>query len=242
MELNIKYATNVDENITREHYWEGKQNIDIGQVVFFSFGHEHRQPMLIYGKEGVGKSLMLHYVGNELKKHYSGRVLFVSSDVFSDQFLRAGQSDMHVADFLKFYSDPDCLLFDDVDKMPDNEAQQALLKILKRRSDKNRPTILTSSKTMGNLKQIFPPELYSHISSSEIVCLPFPEDNDRKGFIRWLLEKKNLILDEKSQGDLIRMPFSFGELMGIINSFRPTRKSRIVNPDEVKRLIAFYTE
>lgn len=242
MELNIKYATNVDDHITRKNYWVGKQNRDCDWVVSFCFENAHRQPLLIYGKEGVGKSLMLHFVGNELKEHYTGRVLFVSADVLSEQYLRAGQNDIHVADFLKFYSDPDCLLFDDVDKMSDYETQQALLKILKRRADKNRPTILTSSKTMSNLKRVLPPELYLHISSSEIVFLPLPEENDRKGFIRWFLEKKNLILDEKFQGELFRMPFSFSELTGILNSLHCTSKSRIVNPDEVQGLIAFYTE
>lgn len=242
MELNIQYATNVDDNITRKNYWIGKQNRDCDWVVSFCFEKTHRQPLLIYGKEGVGKTFLLHYVGNELKEHYTGRVLFVSAGVFSEQYLRAGQNDMHVADFLKFYSDPDCLLFDDVDKMPDYETQQALLKILKRRSDKNRPTILTSGKTIGKLKKIFSPGLYSHISSSEIAFLATPEENDRKGFIRWFLEKKNLILDEAAQQELFRTPFSFGELTGILNSLHCTQKTRIVNPDEVQKFIAFYTE
>lgn len=242
MELNIKYATNVDDNITRNNYWIGKQNRDCDWVASFYYGNAHRQPILIYGKEGVGKTFLLHYVGNELKEHYTGRVLFVSTGVFSEQYLRADQNYMHVADFLKFYSDPDCLLFDDVDKMPDYETQQALLKILKRREDKNRPTLLTSSKTMGKLKKILSPELYSHISSSEIAFLTPPEENDRKGFIRWFLEKKNLILDEKSQGELIRMAFSFGELTGILNSLHYNQKSRTVDPDEIQKLIAFYTE
>ena len=241
MEMEIKYATNVDDNITRKNYWVGKQNRNCDWVASCYYEKAHRQPLLIYGKEGVGKTLLLHYVGNELKEHYT-RVLFVSSSVFSEQYLQADQDEMHVADFLKFYSDPDCLLFDDIDKMSYYEAQQALLKILKRRADKNRPIILTSSKTMSNLKRILPPELYLHISSSEIVFLPLPEENDRKGFIRWFLEKKNLILDEKLQGELFRMPFSFSELTGILNSLHCTSKSRIVNPDEVQGLIAFYTE
>lgn len=242
MELNIKYATNVDDHITRKNYWVGKQNRDCDWVVSFCFENAHRQPLLIYGKEGVGKSLMLHFVGNELKEHYTGRVLFVSADVFSDYYLLAEQTDMHIADFLRFYSDPDCLLFDDVDKVSDSEAQEALLKILNRRENKNRPTVMTSSMTMGNLKRTFPPELYSHISSSEIVFLPEPDENDRKGFVRWFLEKKNLILDEATQQVLFHTPLSFGELMGVINSFHYTQKTRIVNPDEVQRLIAFYTE
>lgn len=237
----ITYATNLDENITRENYWIGKQNRDSDCLYLHSLYLPNRQPLLIYGKTGAGKTMLLHYVGNKIKE-FRQRVLYVYSGNFREQYIEAKNDTRHLFDFIKFYSKPECLLFDDLDEVSTPGLQDAFQLILKNRVEKNRDTILSSSKTLGELKPSMNYKLYSIISSSEVIILPEPDEADRKEFVRWYLKKNNAQLDEMSFQNLIRTKLSIGELKGLIDSFHYTQKTHKVRLEEVERLIAFYTE
>lgn len=74
-------------------------------------------PLFIHGKSGVGKTHLLHAVGNEaIQKNNNLRVLYVSSHLFQVQYSQAYLNNT-VNDFIHFYQSIDILLIDDIHEL-----------------------------------------------------------------------------------------------------------------------------
>jgi len=74
-------------------------------------------PLFIYGKSGVGKTHLLHAIGNaSLQQHDNLRVLYVSSHLFQVQYSQAYLNNT-VNDFIHFYQSVDVLLIDDIHEL-----------------------------------------------------------------------------------------------------------------------------
>ena len=71
-------------------------------------------PLFIYGGSGLGKTHLLHAIGNYARKLYPGiRVKYVSSEEFVSDFI-ASVADGHMDSFKDRYRKVDILLLDDV--------------------------------------------------------------------------------------------------------------------------------
>jgi chromosomal replication initiator protein len=71
-------------------------------------------PLVIYGGVGLGKTHLVHAIGNQaLKVDRGKRVLYVSSEKFTIDFVEAIQKDS-VSDFSTFYRSVDLLIVDDI--------------------------------------------------------------------------------------------------------------------------------
>lgn len=81
-------------------------------------------PLFIYGGSGLGKTHLLHAIGNELKiVHQKLAVLYQPADRFVNEFISAIRSDkMHL--FQERYKDIDILLIDDIQFMANKEQTQ----------------------------------------------------------------------------------------------------------------------
>jgi chromosomal replication initiator protein len=71
-------------------------------------------PLLIYGGTGLGKTHLLQAIGNRVvAKHKSCRVLYASSERFTQDFIQSVQT-RHTTDFSHRYRSIDLLLVDDI--------------------------------------------------------------------------------------------------------------------------------
>ena len=71
-------------------------------------------PFLIYGGVGLGKTHLMHAIGNHVRHWNPGkRVLYVSSERFTNDFVRAIQ-EKQVQEFSRLYRGMDVLIIDDV--------------------------------------------------------------------------------------------------------------------------------
>ena len=74
-------------------------------------------PLFVHGRSGVGKTHLLHAIGNEvLAKHPQARVLYIPSNLFQVQYSQA-YLDNKINDFIHFYQSVDVLLIDDVHEL-----------------------------------------------------------------------------------------------------------------------------
>lgn len=81
-------------------------------------------PLFMYGGSGLGKTHLLHAIGNEIKNRYSKvQVLYQTADRFVTEFINAIRFDkMH--NFQKKYKSIDVLLIDDVQFISNKEGTQ----------------------------------------------------------------------------------------------------------------------
>jgi len=74
-------------------------------------------PLMIYGSSGLGKTHLLHAIGNYVQENYPGRkVLYVSTETFLNDFIRAIQTRTQLA-LHERYREVDVLLIDDIQFM-----------------------------------------------------------------------------------------------------------------------------
>ena len=81
-------------------------------------------PLVIYGGTGLGKTHLIQAIGNSaLANNKASRVVYVSSEKFTVEFVEAIQSD-RIGDFLSFYRSMDVLIVDDIQFFAGKEKTQ----------------------------------------------------------------------------------------------------------------------
>ena len=119
-------VSRLDPNFTFETFIEGKSNqlakaaaIQIGQNPGKSYN-----PLFIYGGVGLGKTHLMHAVGNAmLKNNPSARVSYLHSERFVGDMVRGLQHNT-ISDFKHFYRSLDALLIDDIQFFAGKERSQ----------------------------------------------------------------------------------------------------------------------
>ena len=75
-------------------------------------------PLFLYGKSGLGKTHLMHSIGNYIIKNSNLRVLYISSDKFVNDFINAVRNDKDNYDkidtFKNKYRNIDVLMIDDI--------------------------------------------------------------------------------------------------------------------------------
>ena len=81
-------------------------------------------PLFIYGDAGLGKTHLLHAIGNYVQENFNGRhVRYVSTETFMNEFVDAIRTNATTA-FKRRYRECDVLLIDDVQFMEGKESLQ----------------------------------------------------------------------------------------------------------------------
>jgi len=106
----------LNPNFTFEKFVEGKSNqlgVAAAKQVAVDPGGPNN-PLLIYGGVGLGKTHIMHAVGNAiLKNKPSAKVLYLHSERFVAEMVKALQTN-RMNDFKHFYRQVDALLIDDI--------------------------------------------------------------------------------------------------------------------------------
>lgn len=83
-------------------------------------------PLLIWGESGLGKTHLLHAIGNRIKKvHTKARVLYQTADRFISEFVLAARS-ARVQQFRARYKSVDVFLFDDIQHLSHKKPTQEM--------------------------------------------------------------------------------------------------------------------
>ena len=110
---DIKPSLNPDLNF--ENFVEGKSN-QLAKAACSSVVTELGQynPLYIYGGVGLGKTHLLHSIGNEiLKQDKTKKVVYLHSEKFVQNMVTALRMNK-IEDFKDFYRSVDALLLDDI--------------------------------------------------------------------------------------------------------------------------------
>ena len=101
-------------------------------------------PLLLYGSSGLGKTHLLHAIGNSVLEKYPNQVvLYQTTDRFITEFINAIRFD-GIAKFQAKYKDVDVLLVDDIQFMVNKEqTQEAFFHIFNNLYETNKQIVLS---------------------------------------------------------------------------------------------------
>ena len=122
----VQYDSNLNQNFTFNNFVEGKSNqlaraaaIQVANHPGFAYN-----PLFIYGGVGLGKTHLMHAIGNSiLKKTSSARVVYLHSERFVADMVKALQHNA-INEFKRHYRSLDAMLIDDIQFFAGKERSQ----------------------------------------------------------------------------------------------------------------------
>ncbi len=121
-----KFNHNLNPNFTFDTFVEGKSNQLPKAAALQVAGHPGSayNPLLIYGGVGLGKTHLLHAVGNQmLVQNPAAKILYLHSERFVADMVKALQHNA-ISEFKRFYRTVDALLIDDIQFFAGKERSQ----------------------------------------------------------------------------------------------------------------------
>lgn len=115
-----KLESQLNTNLSFGNFIGGESNMlarTAGYSIAEKPGKTIFNPLFVHGKSGVGKTHLVHAIGNSaLNQNENVRVLYVSSHLFQVQYSQAYLNNT-VNDFIHFYQSIDVLLIDDIHEL-----------------------------------------------------------------------------------------------------------------------------
>ena len=117
------FVSNLNSDMTFESFVEGKSN-QLAKAACLSVVNEPGafNPLYIYGGVGLGKTHLLHSIGNQLSNE-SKKVVYLHSEKFVQNMVTALRNNQ-IEEFKKFYRNLDVLLLDDIQFFAGKERSQ----------------------------------------------------------------------------------------------------------------------
>jgi chromosomal replication initiator protein len=151
-------------------------------------------PLFIYGNSGLGKTHLLHAIGNYVQQYWPNkRVRYVSSEVFTNDFISAIQTNTSFT-FQAKYRQVDVLLIDDIQFLQGKkETQDSFFATFNALHEQGKQVVITSDvspKLLGS----FDERMRSRFEWGLMTDIQAPE-----------LETRIAILRKKAESDKIRI-------------------------------------
>ncbi len=113
---SIQYISNLRDEFTFDTFVEGKSN-QIAKAASTQIGENPGvayNPLFIYGGVGLGKTHLMHAVGNLIQKNKAdAKIIYIHSERFVADMVKALQHNA-MDDFKRYYRSVDALLIDDI--------------------------------------------------------------------------------------------------------------------------------
>jgi chromosomal replication initiator protein len=159
-------------------------------------------PLFIYGASGLGKTHLLHAIGNWVVQNYPRhRVLYVTTETFLNDFVDAMRSKTTIA-FKRHYRECDVLLIDDVQFMQNKEGlQEELFHTYNTLHGEGKQIVLTSDRPPKSIETL-EDRLRSRLLSGLMAEIDPPD-----------LETRLAILRTKASNENVELPDDVGEFI-----------------------------
>ena len=160
---SISFDSNLDSRYTFDNFIVGQSNKfakATSLAVAEKPGYMYN-PLFIYGKSGLGKTHLMHAIGNYISKNSNMKVLYVTSEKFVEDFIniyRKNKNDNNFEDvdsFKKKYRDIDVLMIDDIQYLEiANKTQQEFFNTFNELHYNNKQIIISSDRSPDDLNKL----------------------------------------------------------------------------------------
>ena len=122
----LKHTSYLNRTFTFENFVEGKSN-QLARAAAWQVADNPKHgynPLFLYGGVGLGKTHLMHAVGNQLlRKNPNAKIVYLHSERFVADMVKALQLNA-INEFKRFYRSVDALLIDDIQFFAKKERSQ----------------------------------------------------------------------------------------------------------------------
>ena len=207
-----KFDTKLNPNLTFDNFVVGNPN-KFARTSAFAVAENPGSafnPLFIYGKSGIGKTHLMHAIGNYIVKNNPKlKVLYTTSEEFRNDYTKVSNPNENAMDvssrFKKKYRDLDVLMIDDIQFLVNaKQTQDEFFHTFNELQQKGKQIIITSDRSPDDLKiledrlrnrfamglpvDIYPPdyELRCRIIKDKIKRLPNIKDKMTEDAIEYV--------------------------------------------------------
>ena len=160
---SLYFENNLDQRFSFENFVTGSTN-KFSKAIALSVAEQPGlmyNPLFIYGSSGLGKTHLMHAIGNYIIKNSNKKVLYVTSEKFVEDFLniyRKSKSDDNfdaIDFFKKKYRNLDVLMIDDIQYLEiAAKTQQEFFNTFNELHRNNKQIIISSDRSPDDLKKL----------------------------------------------------------------------------------------
>ncbi|MGI3043936.1 chromosomal replication initiator protein DnaA [Shewanella algae] len=195
--VNHSYRSNINPTYQFDNFVEGKSN-QLGKAAALQVAENPGgayNPLFLYGGTGLGKTHLLHAVGNGIiKNNPNAKVVYMHSERFVQDMVKALQNNA-IEDFKRYYRSVDALFIDDIQFFANKDrSQEEFFHTFNALLEGNHQIILTSDRYPKEIDGV-EDRLKSRFGWGLTVAIEPPE-----------LETRVAILMRKAQESGINLP------------------------------------
>lgn len=216
-----KFESHLNRKHLFENFVEGKSNQlarAVGQKLALAPGEPTANPFFLYGGTGLGKTHLLHAIGNGiLANKPNALVLYIHANNFMQHMVKA-MRDNKMDQFKKFYRSLDALLVDDIQFFAEKEkTQEEFFHIFNSLFETDRQIILTSDRYPKEIEKI-EERLKSRFGWGLTTAIEPPDLETRVAILLKKAEEHNMELPEEVAFFIAqRLRTNVRELEGALN-------------------------
>ncbi|MCM2678087.1 chromosomal replication initiator protein DnaA [Echinimonas agarilytica] len=216
----IHHKSNINPNYIFDNFVEGKSN-QLGRAAASQVAENPGgayNPLFLYGGTGLGKTHLLHAVGNSiLAGKENAKVVYMHSERFVQDMVRALQNNA-IEDFKGYYRSVDALLIDDIQFFANKErSQEEFFHTFNALLEGNQQIILTSDRYPKEIDGV-EDRLKSRFGWGLTVAIEPPELETRVAILMRKAQESNVHLpDEVAFFIAKRLRSNVRELEGALN-------------------------
>lgn len=197
-----KIISNLNPNYTFDNFIVGTSNkfAYVSALAIAESPGMMYNPLFVYGRSGVGKTHLMHAIGNYISKKHHKNVLYVTCEQFINDFVEiyAGKNGYNydrVAEFKKKYRKIDTLLIDDIQFLETAlKSQQEFFNIFNELTTNNKQIVLCSDRSPDDLRKL-EDRLRTRFTSGLPVDIQPPDFELRLNIIKNKIVEKGVVVN-----------------------------------------------
>ena len=160
---NNRVESNLNKNYNFDNFIVGNEN-KFAHAAALSVAENPGKiynPLFLYGNSGVGKTHLMHAIGNYIQNNSNKKVLYVTSEQFIDEFVKSNRKDESGTNFsyVEFFKDKyrniDVLIIDDIQYLGGaQQSQQEFFHTFNNLFNDSKQIIVSSDRSPDDLKQL----------------------------------------------------------------------------------------
>lgn len=215
----------INSKLVFDNFVVGDFNREANQASILIAGNPGKMfnPLFIYSNSGLGKTHLLHAIGNHIIKngYPNAKILYITANDFVEEYIKYIRAEKDAESLKGFFKDVDVLLLDDIQFLANKEkTQEMFFAVYQQMWNAGKQIVITSDKQPNEIKDL-EDRLVTRFSQGLVVSIKEPDQDTCVEILKKKIVANGLDLNNFDEGVLYFFADKFSknvrELEGALN-------------------------